>query len=55
MSRQTLASGAAMNAHDRLRAWIRDPQQVKVGCLMPNMQLSDKEVDQIVAYLETLK
>ena len=55
MSRQTLASGAALNSHDRLRAWIRDPQQVKVGCLMPNMQMSDKEVDQIVAYLETLK
>src|SRR6201988_588817 len=55
MSRQTLASGAALNSHDTLRAWIRDPQQVKIGCLMPNMQLSDKEVDQIVAYLETLR
>ena len=55
MSRQTLASGAALNSHDSLRAWIRDPQQVKVGCLMPNMQMSDKEVDQIVAYLQTLR
>jgi cytochrome c oxidase subunit 2 len=55
MSRQTLASGAAMNSRDSLRAWIHDPQQVKVGCLMPNMQLSDKEIDQIVAYLETLR
>jgi cytochrome c oxidase subunit 2 len=55
MSRQTLASGAALNSHDSLRAWIRDPQQIKVGCLMPNMQMSDKEVDQIVAYLETLR
>jgi cytochrome c oxidase subunit 2 len=55
MSRQTLASGAAPNSHETLRAWIRDPQQLKAGCLMPNMQLSDKEVDQIVAYLETLR
>ena len=55
MSRQTLASGAALNSHDSLRAWIRDPQQIKVGCLMPNMQMSDKELDQIVAYLESLK
>lgn len=55
MSRQTLASGAALNSHDSLRAWIRDPQQLKVGSLMPNMQLSDKEADQIVAYLETLR
>lgn len=55
MSRQTLASGAAPLSHDTLRAWVRDPQQIKVGCLMPNMQITDKEVDQIVAYLETLK
>ncbi|HEV7395762.1 MAG TPA: cytochrome c oxidase subunit II [Pyrinomonadaceae bacterium] len=55
MSRQTLASGAAPNSHDTLRAWIRDPQQLKVGCLMPNMQISDNEVDQIIAYLETLR
>ena len=55
MSRQTLASGAAVNSHDNLRTWIRDPQQLKVGCLMPNMQMSDKEIDQIVAYLETLR
>ena len=55
MSRQTLASGAALNSHDSLRAWIRDPQQLKVGCLMPNMQMSDNEVDQLVAYLETLR
>ena len=55
MSRQTLASGTALNSHDALRAWIRDPQQLKVGCLMPNMQLSDKDVDQIVAYLQTLR
>lgn len=55
MSRQTLASGAAPLSHDSLRAWVHDPQQLKVGCLMPNMQITDKEVDQIVTYLETLK
>ncbi len=55
MSRQTIASGAAPLSRDTLRAWVRDPQQLKVGCLMPNMQITDKEVDQIVAYLETLK
>jgi cytochrome c oxidase subunit 2 len=38
-----------------LRLWVRDPQKIKVGCLMPNMQLSDNEVDQVVAYLQTLK
>lgn len=55
MSRQTLAAGAAPNTPDRLRAWVRDPQGLKVGCLMPNMQMTDGEVDQVVAYLQTLK
>jgi cytochrome c oxidase subunit 2 len=55
MSRQTLASGAAANTTETLRAWVRDPQKLKVGCLMPNMQLTDTEVDQIVSYLQTLK
>jgi cytochrome c1 len=34
---------------------MRDPQQIKEGCLMPNMQLSDLELGQMVAYLLTLK
>jgi len=55
MSRETLASGAAPNTPEGLRAWVRDPQKLKVGCLMPNMQMSDVEVDQIVSYLQTLK
>jgi cytochrome c oxidase subunit II len=55
MSRETLAAGAVSNTADKLRLWVRDPQKIKVGCLMPNMQLTDQEVDQIVAYLQTLK
>ena len=55
MSRQTLAAGVAPNTHDKLWQWVRDPQKIKVGCLMPNMQLTDAQVDQIVAYLQTLK
>jgi len=55
MSRETLAAGAAPNTTDNLRLWVRDPQKIKVGCLMPNMQLTDDQVDQVVAYLQTLK
>src|SRR5882724_1521917 len=55
MSRETLAAGAAPNTTDNLRLWVGDPQKIKVGCLMPNMQLTEEEVDQVVAYLETLK
>src|SRR5258705_2711847 len=55
MSRETLASGATLNTPAMLRAWVRDPQKLKVGCLMSNMHMTENEVDQIVAYLQTLK
>jgi len=55
MSRETLGSGAAPNNPETLRAWVRNPQAIKEGCLMPDMQLSDQELDQIVTYLSTLK
>jgi cytochrome c oxidase subunit 2 len=55
MSRQVIASGALTNTPEHLRAWIHNPDESKPGSLMPAMQLSDEQVDQIVAYLETLK
>ena len=55
MSRETLGAGAAPYTPETLRAWVKNPQAMKEGCLMPDMQLSDQELDQIVAYLLTLK
>jgi len=55
MSRQTLGAGVVRNTADNLRQWVRDPQIMKPGSLMPNMQLSDRELDQVLAYLLTLK
>lgn len=54
MSRSTIASGAALNTPENLRAWIQDPNNVKPGALMPAMQLTDPQIDQVVAYLRTL-
>jgi len=55
MSRETIASGAAPNTHDNLRLWIRDPEAIKPGSLMPAMNLDEKELDALAAYLETLR
>jgi cytochrome c oxidase subunit 2 len=55
MSRTTLASGMIPNTKENLRAWIKDPQEIKPGCQMPNMQLSDAQLDAVVAYLTSLK
>ena len=55
MSRSTLASGAMMNTRDNLRQWIKDPDSFKPGSLMPAMKLDDQQLDEITAYLATLK
>ncbi len=54
MSRATIAAGAADNTPENLRAWIVNPNTFKPGALMPAMQLSDEQTDEVVAYLETL-
>ena len=55
MSRSTLASGMIPNTVENLRAWIKDPQAIKRGNLMPNMQLNARELDAVVTYLSSLK
>ena len=55
MSRDTIGSGAAPNNPEKLRDWVRDPQGLKEGCYMPDMQLTDEELNQLVAYLLTLR
>jgi cytochrome c oxidase subunit 2 len=55
MSRDTLASGMIPNTRDNLKQWIKDPNTIKPGSLMPAMQLSDEQLDQVTNYLETLK
>jgi cytochrome c oxidase subunit II len=54
MSRATIGAGAAPNTPNNLRIWIHDPGTYKPGALMPAMQLSDREVNELVAYLSTL-
>jgi cytochrome c oxidase subunit 2 len=55
MSRDTLGSGVVENTPRNLRDWIKAPNQFKPGVLMPAMNLNDRELDQLVAYLTTLK
>ena len=40
---------------DFLRKWVSDPQAVKPGTAMPNLGLSDEDLDAIVNFLGTLK
>ncbi len=53
-SRATVASGALLNTPENLHAWIRDPDQLKPGVLMPAMQLNEQQIGELVTYLDTL-
>jgi cytochrome c oxidase subunit 2 len=55
MSRQTLGSGVAMNTTAHLKIWVRDPARMKPGALMPAMNLSENDLDDVVAWMITLK
>jgi len=55
MSRRTLAAGIVENTPELLADWVRDPQQIKPGCLMPAFGLDDRAQQMIIGYLQTLR
>jgi len=53
-SRETIA-GILEFTDENLKAWIKNPQEVKPGNKMPALPLSDEDIDELVKYLNTLK
>ena len=54
-TRRQLAAGVITNSPYNLALWLRNPQDVKPGCKMPNFNLNDEQVTQLTAYLEGMK
>jgi cytochrome c oxidase subunit 2 len=54
-SRTTIAAVTLPNTPESMRIWLKDPQAVKPGNLMPTIPLTDQQLDQLVAYLEGLE
>jgi cytochrome c oxidase subunit II len=54
-SRTTIAALTLPNDRAALADWLRDPQHVKPGNRMPDLGLSQRDVDALVSYLEGLK
>jgi cytochrome c oxidase subunit 2 len=52
--RKEIGGGVLQNSPDNLRRWLKNPQAIKPGCKMPNFNLSDEQVQQLAAYLESL-
>jgi cytochrome c oxidase subunit 2 len=53
-SRTTLAAGMFPNTRDELTAWLDDPPDRKPEADMPDLGLSQEQIDALVAYLEGL-
>jgi cytochrome c oxidase subunit II len=54
-SRMTLGAGRLANTPANVAQWLRNPDAVKPGVHMPNLQLTRSEIKALTAFLETLK
>jgi cytochrome c oxidase subunit 2 len=54
-SRSTIAAGMLPNTDKNLGEWILNAQAIKPGCRMPPNPITGSELQDLVAYLETLK
>jgi cytochrome c oxidase subunit 2 len=54
-ARTTIGARTVENTPSNLAQWIVDAQQMKPGALMPPLPLSSRDLNNIIAYLESLK
>lgn len=54
MTRMTIASGTLPNTIGYLSGWIAEPQHLKPGNYMPDLDLTGPQLNRIRAFLETL-
>lgn len=52
-SRRTFAAGVFENNEANLSAWLAGPADVKPGSTMPDLGLTQEQIDALIAYLET--
>ena len=50
-ARTTIAAGLYPNTPEHLAAWLRNPDSLKPGSLMPDLNLSEARIDSLVAFL----
>jgi cytochrome c oxidase subunit 2 len=54
-SRSVFAGGIFATTDNNLRLWLANPPGQKPGSVMPNLNLSEPQINQLIAYLDTLK
>jgi cytochrome c oxidase subunit 2 len=53
--RTILGAGVLSDTKTNLFRWLKNPQDFKPGCFMPNLKLTDAQAGALVSFLETLK
>ena len=53
--RATIGAGAAPNSPADLAEWVADPHTIKEGVKMPAAEVTDEQLEALLAYLETLE
>lgn len=54
-ARQTFAGAILDNTESNLRRWLEDPAAAKPGAKMPDVGLTQEQIDALVAYLQSLE
>ena len=54
-SRRQLGAGILENTPTNMRRWLKNPQHIKPGALMPDFNLTDQQLDELGTYLEILR
>jgi cytochrome c oxidase subunit 2 len=54
-SRDMIAAGTLRNNPQELAKWITNPQQIKPGVQMPPNPMPQQDLNDLVAYLESLR
>ena len=53
-SQKPLIAGKVPNTRDNLRKWLKKPSSIKKGARMPNLGLTDEEIELLIGYIQTL-
>ncbi|MEC7820302.1 MAG: cytochrome c oxidase subunit II [Actinomycetota bacterium] len=54
-SRHVLGGASFNNNKEGLTAWLANPAAIKPGTFMPNLELTEEEIDALIEYLGSLK
>lgn len=53
-SQKPLIVGKVANTRNNLQKWLKNPASIKSGAGMPNLRLTDEEIELLIDYIQTL-